>query len=465
MSSFSALFSTKKSDVDQAVDNLFASSSDGPVSREQLKKTRTVVEVPEPEDKESMEVDEEDDSNSGSNDDEDEEGDEDEESEDDEDMEEEEEEVSTKQLKKNKKKAELNEDLESEYYSKLLKEDNEEKGDIEEEGEGKKKESSEKKATAATKIDLKESELEKAERTIFVGNVTAEVITSKIKTKNFKKFFSDFGAIDSVRFRSISFEGLPRKVAIATKNLHKSRGTCNAYVVFKEKEASLKAVSGANAKVFENFHLRVDHVAHPAPKDNRRTIFVGNLDFEEEEENLWRYFNTKLDNDVESVRVVRDSKTNVGKGFALVQFKDTLSVNKALLLNDKPMTVDKDSKKKGRKLRITRAKSHTKPSILSPNHVDNLKKKFASNKSKSLATKLSDQQKTKLGRAQRVLGKADKATVGKKVIIEGQRATKGQSVKGIKGLKGSGKIKKPRIRDRTTKFKNERESMKKEMAK
>ena len=120
------------------------------------------------------------------------------------------------------------------------------------------------------------------------------------------------------------------------KNLHKSRDSVNAYIVYKEKPASI-AAKELNATVFEDHHLRVDHVSHPAPKDNKRTIFVGNLDFEEKEETLWKYFNSKLDQDVESVRIIRDSKTNLGKGFALVQFKDTLSVNKALLLNDKPL--------------------------------------------------------------------------------------------------------------------------------
>ncbi|KAK6457124.1 uncharacterized protein RJT20DRAFT_37369 [Scheffersomyces xylosifermentans] len=460
MSSFSSLFgSSKDSGVDKAVENLFTSSTDGPVSRGQLVKTRTVVEVPEIQQNDEDEDMEESEDDSASDDEE-----------------EDEEEIPIKESKKDKKKKDLNEDLEAEYYSKLLKEDTKKSEEDEEarqsaeksgsDSDSEEKEEKKEKARKATKIDLKETELEKAERTIFVGNVTAEVITSKPVSKKFKKFFSQYGAIDSVRFRSISFEGLPRKVAFARKNLHKSRDTLNAYVVYKAKEDSLKAVREANASVFEDFHLRVDHVAHPAPKDNRRTIFVGNLDFEEKEETLWKYFNGKLDNDVESVRVIRDSKTNVGKGFALVQFKDTLSVNKALLLNEKPLPVEKDSNKKGRKLRITRAKSHTKPSILSPNHIDNQKKTFAANKSKSLAQKLTDQQKTKLGRAKTILGKADRATVGKKVIVEGPRASKGQSVVGIKGLKGkNGKVKKPRIRDRSTKFKSERDSMQKELSK
>lgn len=60
---------------------------------------------------------------------------------------------------------------------------------------------------------------------------------------------------------------------------------------------------------------------------------------------MWTYFNGKLDNDVESVRIIRDSKTNMGKGFALIQFNDTLTVNKALMLNDKPMEVTSGNKK------------------------------------------------------------------------------------------------------------------------
>ena len=45
--------------------------------------------------------------------------------------------------------------------------------------------------------------------------------------------------------------------------------------------------------------------------------------------------------------------------------------------------------------------------------------------------------KTKIGRAQSTLGKADRSTVGKakRIILEGQRATKGEAIKGIKGSK------------------------------
>lgn len=456
MSTFSSIFGSSgdNANVDKSIDLLFKASK-GPVSRQYSDRARTVINIPVDAATEESGADQ---SESTEETEEDKERDI---------------KAEAKRAKKTRQKKDLNEDLESKYYNKLLKETDEEAPKVEKEektesGSGsdsdsddEEDQSGETKSKRAKTVDLKENELEKAERTVFVGNVNASVVGSKPMYKKFKKLFSQYGKIQSIRFRSISFDdAVPRKVAFAKKKLHSSRDTLNAYVVFAEKEPSLKCVPKLNATEFEHAHLRVDHVAHPAPKDNKRTIFVGNLDFEEKEETLWRYFNSKTDNDVESVRVIRDAKTNVGKGFALVQFKDTLSVNKSLLLNDKPMSAEKK-----RKLRISKAKAHTKPSILSPNHIDNSKKAYASNKSK-MSAKLSDQQRTKLGRAQTVLNKSDRATAGKsRNIIEGQRASKGDLIAGIKGLKSNRdrKIKKPRIRDRSTKFKNERDSMASEL--
>ncbi|OBA21965.1 nucleolar protein 12 [Metschnikowia bicuspidata var. bicuspidata NRRL YB-4993] len=363
-----------------------------------------------------------------------------------------------KSLKKKRGDDDENEALEAEYYAKVTGEPEssaEEEQKVEAAGSDQEapessatKTPADRKLSVAKSVDLKEVELQKAERTVFVGNVSNKVISSKTTYKDFKKILRNIGSVESIRFRSIAFdEALPRKVAFARKNLHDSRDTLNAYVVYKEKEASLKAPERLNATVFDHNHIRVDHVAHPSPKDNKRTIFVGNLDFEEKEESLWRYFNSKVDDDVESVRVVRDAKTNMGKGFALVQFKDTLSVNKALLLNDKPMTSEG---KKPRKLRISRAKNNAKPSVISPNHFDNMKK------TQKPKARLTDDQKTKIGRAKKLLGKADRSSAGQ-MVAEGSRASKGQTIAGIKGLKSAqGRVKKPRITKRSTLFKQDR---------
>ena len=116
----------------------------------------------------------------------------------------------------------------------------------------------------------------------------------------------------------------------------------NAYAVYTTKVACREAAKRLNGTTVLDRHLRVDQVAHPAKTDHKRCVFVGNLDFVDDdsniredaedrkakksksrkpadvEEGLWREF-SKVGT-VESVRVIRDQKTRVGKGFAYVQF-------------------------------------------------------------------------------------------------------------------------------------------------
>lgn len=276
-------------------------------------------------------------------------------------------------------------------------------------------------STSVEKGEVKEKgkknvdEVEKAARTIFVGNLSNEIITSKKIYKEFQKLFSNINdddeekklPIDSIRFRSISFdEALPRKVAYVQQKLHKSRASINAYVVYKEKSALInKVISTLNGHIFNGRHLRIDSITHPAPQDKQRSIFVGNLDFEEDEESLWNHFGTC--GDIEYVRIIRDSKTNVGKGFAYVQFKELQSVNKALLLNEKLMK-SANEHLKNRKLRVTRCKNIKKNTpIVGTN-----------------SKYLTEGQKTKLGRAKKVLNKAERARLAQEVTVEGMRASK-----------------------------------------
>ncbi|SMN20025.1 similar to Saccharomyces cerevisiae YOL041C NOP12 Nucleolar protein involved in pre-25S rRNA processing and biogenesis of large 60S ribosomal subunit [Maudiozyma saulgeensis] len=350
--------------------------------------------------------------------------------------------------KQKKKDGEGEDDLEGKYFAKIMDTDEKDKKNEENDSDSDDKSTKSKHAEKAKKVDLKEDELEKAERTIFVGNVTNEVITSKDKFKLFKKLFStdpnpkeddddeeeadketkkkkQLYVIESVRFRSISFkEALPRKVAFAQQKLHDSREAVNAYIVYKEKDSVRPLLKKLNATVFENRHLRVDSVIHPAPHDKQRSIFVGNLDFEEDEESLWKHFGNC--GEIEYVRIIRDSVTNMGKGFAYVQFYELQSVNKALLLNGKPMiSVTATKNKKGRKLRVTRCKNMRKEKNSSETR---------HSKGKNF-NKLNESQRTKMGRAGRVLGKADKATLGKQITIEGLRATKGEKVSHLKRKK------------------------------
>ncbi|KAG7927590.1 hypothetical protein KL925_001948 [Ogataea polymorpha] len=248
-------------------------------------------------------------------------------------------------------------------------------------------------------------EKEKNKRTIFIGNLPTAIMASKKSTKELKALFKPFGKIESMRFRSFAVQSnLPRKAAYILHNV-KDDDTTNCYMVFEKEEDSLKAVE-LNGTVFMDHHLRVDHVAQPLKHDNKLSVFVGNLDFEETEESLWRFFNETCSPDksnvIANVRLVRDAKTNYGKGFAIVQFTDTNYVSKALLQNKKELTTSK----KPRELRITRCRNQTVAPV-----------------------------------KDRKLGLAVKAG---KVVLEGERAKKGIRVKGIKNGGHAGGKKKPR---------------------
>ncbi|KAJ9195475.1 hypothetical protein DTO164E3_6788 [Paecilomyces variotii] len=240
--------------------------------------------------------------------------------------------------------------------------------------------------------------IDKSNRTVFLGNVSTKAIKSKSAKKTLLAHLASFLStlpeaevphkIESIRFRSTPYTsggGIPKRASYAHKEImDETTPSTNAYVVYTTAQAARKAPAALNGTVVLDRHLRVDSVAHPAPVDNKRCVFVGNLDFidqepedddEEEEEKkkkkkkpsvpadveegLWRTFNEETKGvtqgsrrgNVESVRVVRDRATRVGKGFAYVQFYDPNCVEAALLLDGK-----KFPPLLPRKLRVTRAR-------------------------------------------------------------------------------------------------------------
>jgi nucleolar protein 12 len=234
------------------------------------------------------------------------------------------------------------------------------------------------------------SEQDKTARTIFLGNVSTQAIKSKSDRKillshlsKFLKHLPDHGPphkIESLRFRSTAYDVTvgPKRAAFAKKGLmDTTTKSTNAYVVYSTQVAAKKAVSALNGTIVLDRHLRADRVSQPSKVDQRRCIFVGNLGFVDEEtvdssdeemgtegnkqrgkkgkeprdaeEGLWRTFGKV--GTVESVRVIRDKSTRIGKGIAYVQFEDENAVEAALLYNDKkfpPMLP--------RKLRVSRAR-------------------------------------------------------------------------------------------------------------
>ena len=185
-------------------------------------------------------------------------------------------------------------------------------------------------------------------RTIFVGN-----IPTTSTRKQVKQLFKDFGTVENVRLRSIavSKDGkLPVKVA---RRLYKQvvGSSVNAYVVFESQEEA-KAALVMNGHLVNGRHIRVDMCMPPkgskCSRDQKHSVFVGNLPFSADEEELRSAF---MDcGEVESVRIVRDPKTGVGKGFGFVTFKQTSGVMFALQR--------KEAKLEGRVLRVVRAKDN-----------------------------------------------------------------------------------------------------------
>ncbi|KAF9545376.1 Nucleolar protein 12 [Mortierella hygrophila] len=192
----------------------------------------------------------------------------------------------------------------------------------------------------------KSDDPERQARTAFVGNLAVTSMT-KGDFKKLKAAFTAFGPVESIRFRSIAFaELLPRKIAFITGKLHPERDVLNAYIVFKNKASVPKAVAAMNGQLFLNKHIRVDTVDGAKKHQPKKSVFVGNLAFDAQEEDLWEFF--KDSGDIENVRIIRDRKTNLGKGFAYVTFQDRASVDVALRLHDTKMGT--------RKMRVVRCK-------------------------------------------------------------------------------------------------------------
>lgn len=168
---------------------------------------------------------------------------------------------------------------------------------------------------------------ERLARTVFVGNLPVTFTRKKLK-----QMFANYGDVESVRFRSVALAkpGLSRKVAMKKREFHPDRHNINAYVVFRERECAVKSLS-SNGLDVGGFHIRVDITRKDIEHDHTRSIFVGNLPFDTEEEPLRQAFSEC--GEIEGVRIVRDSKTGAGKGFGFILFKERDGVMFALRRN------------------------------------------------------------------------------------------------------------------------------------
>ena len=195
---------------------------------------------------------------------------------------------------------------------------------------------------------------DEASRTVYLANVSTEAVVSKTAKKALMvhlRSVLDSEAtpperLEKLRFRSLPFSStkLPKKAAYITKALRDSTTqAAQAYAVFSSQAAARKVANRMNGTVVLQRHLRADLNAHPGDKNHRHCVYVGNLNFVDNdasmnakpqgetktrtklkapadvEEGLWRIFMEKA-GPVAFVRVPRDPVTRVGKGFAYVQF-------------------------------------------------------------------------------------------------------------------------------------------------
>ncbi|KAI2466225.1 hypothetical protein F4781DRAFT_406356 [Annulohypoxylon bovei var. microspora] len=304
--------------------------------------------------------------------------------------------------------------------------------------------------------DHADVELDKANRTLFLGNISIEAITSsKAKKLLMSHLSSPLSTLDSageqhkvesIRFRSTAYStgAVPKRAAFITKSVMSSTTkSTNAYVVYSTPQAARTALKALNGSVILDRHMRADSVAHPTAVDNRRCVFVGNLGFVDDEtvlninaegetttkkrtkvpsdieEGLWRTFGEHAGR-VESVRVPRDPKTRVGKGFAYVQFYDANDVESALLLDGKkfpPMLP--------RALRVSRAKDPRK-TALAMERTTKTKLEASNGRDKKLNStkyipKVTPEQQSQVGRAGKLLGRAAAARQRHELKGEGRQ--------------------------------------------
>jgi nucleolar protein 12 len=185
-------------------------------------------------------------------------------------------------------------------------------------------------------------------RTIFVGNVPPGTSRQALA-----KHFSSSGAVESVRIRSVASSNLKlaQRAAVIKQAIDTSvRDAVNAYVVFADEAAVVKALS-ANGQVAFGRHLRVDRAAASkrqaggdedlqpttdsgaaSAASNKRSAFLGNLAFDVQEEAIWEAFGPF--GTIEYVRLVRDPQTQHGKGFGYVCFTERAPVESALSLHE-----------------------------------------------------------------------------------------------------------------------------------
>ncbi|XP_059481104.1 RNA-binding protein 34 isoform X2 [Neocloeon triangulifer] len=169
---------------------------------------------------------------------------------------------------------------------------------------------------------------ERNSRTIFVGNLPKDFDAAKIK-----QMFKKCGPVDTLRIRCapVADPRVPKKVAVIKKDFHESRSSISAFVVFKSEDTVPNALA-LNGSIVQGHHIRVDTAVKQKKFETNRAVFLGNLPFGVEDEKLWDTFSSC--GEIESVHIIRDKRTGLGKGIGYVNFKKSDAVELALMKNE-----------------------------------------------------------------------------------------------------------------------------------
>jgi len=82
--------------------------------------------------------------------------------------------------------------------------------------------------------------------------------------------------------------------------------TKNCYILFENEESVNKCILEMNNKLFEGRHLHVTKGNH-IEKDFKTTLFVGNVPYDADEEEIREFF--RKCGEVDYVRIIRDKIT------------------------------------------------------------------------------------------------------------------------------------------------------------
>jgi len=184
------------------------------------------------------------------------------------------------------------------------------------------------------------------------GETAREVYVSNVPFKaekaDFERIFGCYGTIEEINIPTVFTSGKPKGFAFVRFADTKSRDAAVENLnetIMLERTIGVRANKGRVLRPQRNKPQR-DHDKLSAKPAGCCTIYVGNLPFTTDEDNLKELFAGC--GEIRNTRIVRQFWSNRSRGFGYVEFVEEASVDTAV---QKPLTVE------GRKLRLDYAEN------------------------------------------------------------------------------------------------------------